>query len=390
MTSLSKLLSATLRDAPAAPVALSPPVPLGSLPTPALVVDLDRFETNLARMQRHVDVNGLGLRPHAKMHKCPEIAKRQIAQGARGVCTATISEAEVMAQHGIGDILITSPVVSEDKIERLMQLLPHQPQLCIVVDHAAGADLLQRAAARCAVSLGVVIDLDPGLGRTGIAPPRALGLARHILEHCPALTFSGLQMYAGECMHIEDFDQRRARYGAVMRQAIETRAAFENAGIEVPMVTGGGTGSYDMEPALGALTEIQAGSYLFMDVEYRDIGSAGGPRFEDFAPALFVLVTAISQPQAGRITVDGGFKAFAADSVVPQARDLPGARYRWAGDEHGILELADARGAVRLGDKLPMLVSHCDPTVNLYNYYYVCRNGLAEALWPITARGCSQ
>lgn len=390
MPNLQEFIESSWRQAPATPLELSEPVPVEELPTPALIIDLDVFEANLDKMQRHVEAHGMGLRSHTKMHKCPIIARKQIDRGAIGVCAATVSEAEVMLFNGVEDILITSPIVTPDKISRLMDLAERSDGVQIVVDHKEGADSLAKAAAARGITLGVMIDLDPEMGRTGIQPDLALGLARHILDNCSSLQLGGLQMYAGHCMHIEGFEKRRARYLDIMQRGVDTRASFENEGIPVPVFTGGGTGTFDMEPGLGVLTDLQAGSYIFMDVEYRDIGGQSGERFDDFAPSLFVLATAISKPQSRLITIDAGLKAFATDTVMPVFRDVEGVRFHWGGDEHGIIQLDNPSMEIRLGDKLPLLASHCDPTVNLYDWYFPYRNGIVEEIWPITARGRSQ
>lgn len=380
------------REGPLEAVPLDPPVPLGALHTPVLVVDLEQFECNLAFMQRYLDGAGLALRPHAKMHKCPVIAKRQLALGAQGVCAAKISEAEVLAAAGIEDILVTSPVATEEKARRLVELAGDCPGVKIVVDCEAGARLLQAECQAAGLALGVFIDLDPSMGRTGIAAGGpALALARYLLDECPALTFKGLQMYAGHCMHIEGYDKRRDKYQRVMQAGLDTREAFAQAGIEIPAFSGGGTGTYSMEPGLGLLTELQAGSYAFMDIEYRDIGGAeNASRFEDFPVSLFVLATAISQPQKRLITVDAGFKSLATDKMPPEFRTPEGVQFHWGGDEHGIVALDNPSRQPQLGEKLELLAPHCDPTVNLHDWYFPYRDGMVSEAWPISARGCSQ
>ncbi|MDA1302303.1 MAG: DSD1 family PLP-dependent enzyme [Proteobacteria bacterium] len=381
----------SLANRPSRPIVLDEPIDLAELPTPALVVDLEPFERNLTTMGAWLDQHGMRLRAHAKMHKCPEVARRQLAAGAAGICTATVSEAEVMQASGIAPILITSPVVSQDKLARVVALAATNPQLQIVVDNAVTASRLNALAREAGIRIGVMVDVDPGMGRTGIAPGTpALDLGRHVLDRCPALRFDGLQMYAGNCMHVEGHQARRARYFEVMAAGRSTLEMFRADGIDVPVFTGGGTGSYDFEPELGLVTDLQAGSYAFMDMEYRDIGSRTATRFEDFEAALFVLVTAISQPQDRAITVDAGFKSFASDKMVPECRDIEGVRFRWGGDEHGILMLDNPSARIGLGDRLWMAVPHCDPTVNLYDYLFPVRGGVVRELWPISARGCSQ
>jgi 3-hydroxy-D-aspartate aldolase len=372
-------------------IPLSEPVALQDLPTPALTIDLDAFDRNLNNMQQYLNTAGIGLRSHTKMHKCPVIAHKQLAAGAIGVCAATVSEAEVMQHGGIGPILITSPVATLDKLQRVVDLATTNSQLQIVVDDQRIASELNGLAGDSNITIGVLIDVDPLMGRTGIAPGEpALLLAQHILNDCPALRFDGLQMYAGSCMHVNTFDKRRARYYKSMTAGQETMALFEANAIDVPVFSGGGTGSYNMEHELDLITDLQAGSYVFMDIEYRDIGGIDSEQFNDFAVSLFVLVTAISQPQSRMITVDAGFKSFASDKMAPQFRDVEGTVFRWGGDEHGIIQLDNPSRTISLGDKLQMLTPHCDPTVNLYDYYYPYRDGVVEEIWPISARGCSQ
>jgi len=391
MPTLNEFIRGTIDQAPVAPVKLDEPVPVEALHTPALLLDLDVFEANLTRMQDHLKSHGMGLRCHTKTHKCPTIARRQIEHGALGVCAATVSEAEMMVAGGVNEILITSPVVTKEKIERVVNLAVANSGVQLVVDYIGGADLLEAAAANAGITLPVVVDLDPGLGRTGIATGEpALALGRHIVEKCKHLRFSGLQMYAGHCMHVHGFESRKSKYLHIMSKGAETKALFEDAGIPVPVFTGGGTGTYDIEPELGLLTELQAGSYGFMDVEYRDIGGRNGGSFDDFPPSLFVLVTAISKPQAPLITVDAGFKALATDTVVPEFRDVEGVIWHWGGDEHGIIQLNNPSRDISLGDKLFVITPHCDPTVNLHDWCFPYRNGMVEEVWPISARGRSQ
>lgn len=391
MPSLQEFIDDSIRNAPAEAIELSEPVPLDELPTPALIIDLDVFDRNLIKMQEYVRDNGMGLRCHTKMHKCPIIAHKQIEAGAIGVCAAKVSEAEVMCTNGVRNVLITSPVVTQEKIKRVMRLGAQAPGLQIVIDDIEIANRFNEAAGDAAIELGVLIDLDPAMGRTGIETGEpALKLGRHIRDDCVNLRFDGLQMYAGHCMHIEGFDKRKDKYRQVLQSGAETKAMFEEDGIGVPVFSGGGTGTFNIEPAIGLMTDLQAGSYVFMDIEYRDIGGEGSDRFVDFEPSLFVLVTAISKPQQRLITVDAGFKSFASDKMSPEFRDVEGVTFHFGGDEHGIIQLTNPSRELNLGDKLPMLTPHCDPTVNLHDYYFPVRNGVVSELWPITARGRSQ
>jgi D-serine deaminase-like pyridoxal phosphate-dependent protein len=332
------------------------------------------------------------LRPHTKTHKCPILAKKQIAKGAVGVCAAKASEAEVMVEAGVENVLITSPVVTKDKMERVVALAKKSQGVAIVVDQERNVLDFDAAARAAGVKLPVLIDLNVGTDRTGIAVGKpAIDLAETI-RRSSSLTFLGLQAYAGHLQHLRGFEYRRQASEATMGRAVELKRALEKVGFDVPILTGGGTGTYNIDSEIDGITDVQVGSYLFMDVNYRNVGGKNGPIYDDFLPSLLVLATAISQPAKGRITIDAGYKAFATDQEPPDPLSLPGVSYRWAGDEHGVLEFRDPRGPseVKLGDKVLLIASHCDPTVNLYDHYYPFRNERVEEMWPISARGRSQ
>ena len=371
-------------------IPLDRPIPVEEVPTPALLVDVDTMELNLAKMATHAEEQGISLRPHTKTHKCPLLAKRQMEMGAVGVCCAKVGEAEVMVEAGIGEVLITSPVVTDDKIGRVVALSSQSGEVSLVVDNQPAAERLNEAAAAAGVTQQVLIDLDVGTRRTGIAVGEpALGLARFVddLDH---LSLRGLQAYAGHLMHVHGHAERQERSLAALASAVETKRLIEDDGIELGVLTGGGTGTWDIDSAVAGMTDLQVGSYLFMDEQYRRIGSRAGDVFDDFETSLFVVVTAISQPVPELITTDGGYKAFASDADRPQLADLAGVVYGWGGDEHGMLRIADAPRPPQLGDRLWCVTPHCDPTVNLYDVYYPVRNGQVEELWPISARGKSQ
>jgi 3-hydroxy-D-aspartate aldolase len=360
------------------------------LNTPSLIVDLDRFDENVARMARLCGEQAIALRPHAKTHKSIEIARRQLAAGAIGICCAKLGEAEVFAAGGIGSILVTSPVVSEEGGRRLAALNRLCPDLMLVTDCAANADLLSRAAAASGRPLKVVIDLDVGQHRTGIAPGEgAIALAGAIAA-APGLGLAGIQGYAGHLMHVGDRREREAGAVAVMDMLAGMRAALEGQGLACPIVTGGGTGTFDLDPRAGVLTDLQAGSYLFMDAQYNDVWETGGER-APFATSLFVQTTVISANRPGFATTDAGLKAFATDAGPP--RILGGApegtRYVFRGDEQGGLEFGPGH-ALGPGATITCAVPHCDPTVNLYDHYHVVRGDTLVDIWPIDARGRSQ
>jgi len=391
MPTLQQFIADSVSQLSFAPIRLDSPISLDDLPTPALVIDLELFERNMHTMRDHLQASKIDLRCHSKMHKSPIIAKKQLEMGAIGICCATVSEAEVMFASGIEAILVTSPIVTSDKIDRLITLATQSEQVEIVLDSIDGANALNSAAGQAGIKLSVLIDLDPGMGRTGIEPgPAALALAQHIVDHCTHLHFTGLQMYIGNCMHITGFDKRADKYRKLLQRGIDTRQLLEDAGIAVAVFSGGGTGTFNIDSDIGAIDDLQAGSYVFMDVEYRDIGGPGSELFVDFAPALFVLSTAISKPQQQLITFDAGIKSLATDNGYPELNGVEGVIYHFGGDEHGIVQLDNPSCEIKVGEKYAIITPHCDPTVNLYDYYYPHRNGVVEEIWPISARGRSQ
>ncbi len=357
------------------------------LPTPALLLDLDAFEANVARMRDHTRAAGIALRPHAKTHKCPEIARRQLAAGALGICVATIREAESMAAAGIGGLLVTSELAGPEKIRRLLRVAARQPDTAAVTDSLEHAQQLDAAAGAAGQKLNVFLDIDPGSRRTGVqAGEPAKQLARAILR-LPHLTLRGVHCYSGSSAHVVGYAARRTHSHAAMTPAIATFRDLRAEGIPLEILSGGSTGTYNIDPELKAMTELQCGSYVFMDVDYRRIGGRGGALYDDFAPALTVLATVISRNEPKRATIDAGLKAFATDKRFgPDAKDFPGLKYSWGGDEHGILDLAEAPRDLRLGERLEFIVPHCDPNVNLYDRLYCLRGDKIEAVWPV-ARG---
>ena len=357
------------------------------LPTPCLLVDLDRFESNLDKMSRHTRECGIALRPHAKTHKCVNIARRQLEKGAIGVCVATIAEAEVMLRGGIRGLLITGEMVGEPKTSRLIRLLRQAPETMVVVDDVRNVDDLQKAAWGAGIQIRVLIDLDIGQNRTGIQPgPPALALAEHI-AHAKNLELEGICAYAGHVAHITGFEDRRAHSRRALARVIETRDLLLRNGHRVKMLTGASTGTYNIDPELEGLTELQSGSYVFMDVEYRRIGAKSGAVYEDFAPSLCVLATVIHRSDRKAI-VDAGLKAFSTDRPFgPEPLELSGVQYEFAGDEHGRLVLENPSRDIQPGEKLRFIIPHCDPTVNLYDRFFCVRGDIVEDEWPIMERG---
>jgi 3-hydroxy-D-aspartate aldolase len=381
--------AAELRERPWQAVPLTEPVPVTELPTPALLLDETVLDANVRRMAEFLASRGKGFRPHTKTHKCPLIAARQIDAGAVGVCAAKVSEALVLARAGIDRVLVTSPVLSADKLTLLCDLASPGRQIDLVVDSDRGLELLA-SLANPERPMGVLIDVDVAMGRTGRRDEAGiLRLAELAVAH-PALRYRGIQHYAGQVMHVAGYDRRRDKSLRLWEKVEALVRSLTAHGLAPEVVTGGGTGTYDIDCEVAAITDLQVGSYAFMDQEYLDIGGRRGDRFDDFAVALRVAATAISQPLDGAITFDAGYKAFASDSVAPRVLTVPGAgEYRFAGDEHGVLMLGSAAQEPLLGTVQQFVVPHCDPTVNLYDAYWLCRDGLAVSRWPIAARGCS-
>ncbi len=360
------------------------------IPTPALLLDLDRFERNLATMAAHVRSAGKAIRPHAKTHKCPEIARRQIAAGARGVACAKLGEAEVMARAGVRGLLITTEVVTATGLGRLTRLVAEAPDTMVVVDNAENVAALARAAADAGIVVSVLVDVDVGNRRTGIAPGEpALALARAVVAQ-RSLRLRGLQGYAGQCAHVIGWEKRREASLAAMRPLMETRALLVRAGLPVEIVAGGSSGTWDIDVELGGLTELQSGSYCVMDLDYRRIGGRGGPLLTDFEMALTVVATVVSVTPGDRAMVDAGLKAFSTDKPFPpESVERPGIAYGFAGDEHGRLAITDPSRAPRLGERIEFFPPHCDPTINLYDWIHAVRGPKVEAVWEIAARGRS-
>lgn len=361
------------------------------IPTPALLLDLDRFDRNIAKMAAHVKAVGKKLRPHSKTHKCPEIARRQIAAGAVGICCAKVGEAEVMAASGIRNILVTTEVVGPEKIGRLLGVLERAPETMVVVDNPENIRDLGQAMTRAGRVLNVLVDVDVGGRRTGSEPGEpAVHLGRLVTLET-ALNLRGLQGYAGHCAHIEGYANRRKNSHRWMNRLMKTRELFEKNGLPTEIVSGGSSGTFNIDCDLAGLTELQSGSYCVMDLDYRRIGGKGGGDYDDFEMALTVLTTVVSVPTATMAMVDGGLKAFSTDKpFVPEAVEWPGVEYSWAGDEHGRLMAQEQGRLPALGQLMEFFPPHCDPTINLYDRIYAMRGAKVEAIWDIAARGRGQ
>ena len=359
---------------------------VSDLDTPVLVLDVDILNSNIESMWEMTRTAGLHYRPHTKTHKSAAIARMQRDAGAVGVCCAKLGEAEIMAANGIDNILITTPVIGESKIGRLIQAR-NQANIAVVADHHSNIAMLAQMARASGTPLDVLVEIDVGQGRCGVSSPEeALRLAQAI-DHEPVLRFGGVQGYQGRLQMINDTAEREAGNFAAMELLKTVASLLEQQGINVPVRTGGGTGTSPFDLDLAALSEIQPGSYVFMDAVYGQIGwpAANRPPFQQ---ALHILTSVISKPNATRVVVDAGLKAASSDHGAP---NVTGYLFEFAGDEHGIVRRHDdGKVTLSIGDKLQIVPSHCDTTVNLHDQYMVIQGGNVVDVWPIDARGKTQ
>jgi D-serine deaminase-like pyridoxal phosphate-dependent protein len=352
---------------------------LEDVDTPALILELPAFEKNLQTLKDAAG-NRVRVRPHAKTHKCPEVAKRQIALGAVGMCCQKVSEAEAMVEGGVADVLVSNEVVGATKLARLAEL-SRRARLGVCVDNIENLRDIGRSGAQ----LDVYVELELGTRRCGVAPGEpAVALAREVAKF-PNLKFGGLQAYHGRAQHMRTMEERHAVIELAAQHVAFTKKELQKAGIPCPIVTGAGSGTFMFEVGSDAWDEIQPGSYAFMDADYgRNEWAAPLPRFEH---SLFVYATVMSRPSPQLAVLDAGLKASSVDSGMPSVWQRPGLTYTRASDEHGCVEIAAGAIAPALGEKLLLVPGHCDPTINLYDWYVCVRGGRVEALWPITARG---
>ena len=352
--------------------------------TPALLVDLDALDGNIRIMAEWAQAMGVALRPHAKTHKCVEIAQRLAASGAIGISCATIGEAEAMALGGLRGILITAPLTSPQALDRLRRLLLRGADVAIVADHPENVLLLAAIAGATGRKLPVLVDVDVGLGRTGCLDADAAVAIAKTIAAAPSLSFNGVQAYWGHLQQVMPFGERTRRVGEQVAKLRGVIAALREAGLAPAIVSGGGTGSHRIDAASGLFTELQPGSFLFLDSCYGAVplAESGNP----FTPSLFVATSVVSANRPGRLIVNGGYKAFATDSGKPVAmRGGPqGAQYSFMGDEHGALDFQGA--SPPLGSIIEFLTSHCDPTVNLYSQFHVVRGDEVVDIWRIRSR----
>ncbi|KAF4993343.1 hypothetical protein FDECE_13458 [Fusarium decemcellulare] len=354
---------------------------LETLDTPSMIVDLDIMEANIKKLMDRLLPTGRNIRPHLKTSKSATVAKKLVAAGAKGGCVAKLSEAEAITAAGFTDLLITCEIVGPAKVKRLVELFRKHRDLRIVVDSEVGATAINDALAKSGIEdpITVLIDLDVGLHRTGTKPSEALPLARHVstLKH---LRLIGVQGYEGHLQHLHDFEDRKKQCLESMKILTETAEALRKEGFNIEVVTTGGTGTSDFCATVPGVTELQPGSFIFMDTDYRNaIGIY-------YSHSFSLLATVISKQGERQVTIDTGLKSLTTDSGLSECKD---SRYSYnqLGDEHGSLTWDEGTPALKIGDVVEMLPSHIDPTVNLHDFYYAYRNGVVEEIWPVDSRG---
>lgn len=358
------------------------------LNTPVLVLDVEALDRNIAAMAVLAANHGVALRPHAKTHKSVDIALRQKAAGAVGVCCAKIGEAEVLAEGGVTGILITSPVAAPAAIDRLAKLAANAEGLMAVVDHPGVAERINAALAATETRLDVIIDIDPGIARTGVASAEAAVALAKLITASPNLEYRGVQFYCGSQQHIESYADRHAAIVERTAYLKEVIGALTEAGFAPEIVTGSGTGTHRIDLGLGVFNELQAGSYVFMDKQYLDCDIAEGGE-PPFGVSLSVDTRVVSANHSGLVTIDAGYKSLSTDGgVAVVQRGAPEAAFfAFMGDEHAALIAPGIGTQLAPGDPVSLTVPHCDPTVNLYDHYHVVAGDTLIDIWPVSARG---
>jgi D-threonine aldolase len=364
---------------------------LQELDTPQLMLEQDAFEANLQQMQEQCLQAGVALRPHAKAHKTPAIARRQLALGAVGICVQKVSEAEPFLEAGIRNILVANQLAGPRKTAHLRDLLGAYPDadIGVCIDHETQLEQLHRSVMGLGNRPRVLVELDVGQGRCGVASlNQAVHLAQRVID--TGLVLGGLQAYHGKAQHLRDPQLRREAIDSVCKQVAEVRQALEQRFMFVPTITGAGTGTYALEAASGLYTEVQPGSYALMDMDYAAIAPEPGMRFRH---ALTVASTVMST-RPGQRVLDAGLKSMSAESGLPGLHGLSGWEVVGISDEHCVIR-AQSREAeldqpLPLGAQVQLIPGHCDPTVNLHNHLVVHQQGRICAVWPIAARGLSQ
>jgi D-serine deaminase-like pyridoxal phosphate-dependent protein len=358
---------------------------LGDVPTPALAIDEETLDRNIAAMSEFAQRAGRSLRPHAKTHKSPDIARKQIKAGAIGICCATLPELNAMADAGISGLLLTAPIQDAAKTATLISVAKKTP-ITIAVDHVSQIKMLTEKLP-ADISINVIVDVDVGQKRTGVCDVRDTLTIAKLVAGDKRLKFSGLQGYAGHVQHIPEFMERSREAARVSMLLGEHVAGLREAGLEPNIVSGGGTGTHAIDLAHQPFTEIQVGSYVFMDADYARIMSQNGEGLP-FECSLFMLTTVTSANRPGQITVDAGTKSLAVNGPSPHllVGAPEGSSFNFAGDEQGIISFSESSKAPKLGHRILMSVTHCDPTVNLFSVMHAVTRSNDVEKWPVVGR----
>jgi D-serine deaminase-like pyridoxal phosphate-dependent protein len=357
------------------------------LDTPALVIDKAKLISNLILMQQFAKKAAIDVRPHAKTHKCTKLAKLQLEHGGVGICVTKVSEAYEMAKAGITGILITSPMVTDNKINILLDVLRLAPDTLLVIDNLSNVQQLNNILNQHNLNLNVLLDIDGGIGRTGVSLSNAVALAQEI-NNLSNLNFKGIQCYAGHIQHIANLDERRKASASILVKAGKIKKQLLDFSIPCHIQTGSGTGTFSIDAEIPSVTEIQPGSYAVMDQEYSNIEYKDGK----FANAMTMLTTVISANQTEHVTVDAGTKALYKVATKPHIISHSNLIYDWDffGDEHGKVSSIDSAALPKLGEVLELIVAHCDPTINLFDHFYITENDIVVDRWDIDLRGKCQ
>ena len=359
--------------------------PIDALDTPAMIIDLPLMEANIATLMGAFRGKNVSVRPHLKTVKSPELAHLLLQAGAIGGCVAKVSEAEVMARAGIEDLLITSEIVGKPKLARLVELVRDYPNVKVVVDSPIGVHALNQAMQDAGLHVNVLLDVNVGQNRCGVAPGQEAVTLAQAIGGLSNIHLIGVQGYEGHLQHIHDASERERLCRASMQSLTTTAQQLQTMGFPINIVTTGGTGTAEICASCEGVTEVQPGSFIFMDTDYRNaLGST-------YRNALTILSTVISRPTPERAVVDAGLKSLSIDSGMAEPQGLPGVTYRPGGDEHGILTwhegMPTLSNTLDVGERIAFIPSHIDTTINLHDTYYACRDGRIEAIWPVATRG---
>ena len=354
--------------------------------TPSLVLDLDALERNIKKMGDYAKAHGMRHRVHGKMHKSVDVARLQVELGgACGVCCQKVSEAEVFARGGIKDVMVSNQVTEPAKIDRLARMPKLGARTLCCVDDPENVANLSAAAQKHGTEIECLVEIDCGAGRCGVTSTQDVVNIAKMIDAAEGLKFAGIQAYQGAMQHLDSYEEREGKTQIAIDMVKDAIAGLKGNGLECDIVGGGGTGSYYFESDSGVYNELQCGSYIFMDADYQRIAMEDGRIIDDFENSLFLYTTVMSKTKKEKAICDAGLKAQSVDSGVAVVFGRDDIEYIGASDEHGVI--SDPSNVLKLGEKLKLVPGHCDPTVNIHDWYVGVRNGVVERVLPVTARG---